>query len=585
MSEAIVSLISELKRPSSKYPRRFLPDSLVVNEWSVLEPYFIQLTQRSLNSPEELERWLLQISELYAVVHEEGSRRYIGMTCATADEAAEKAYLQFVEEIEPQLKTFVNLLDKRLISSPFSASINQERHGILLRSVKNSIELFREENIPLETELQKLAQQYQKIQGAMTVHFRAEERTMQQMSIFLLDNDRQTRSEAWEAITKRRLLDTEALEDIFDLMLKLRFEVARNAGFDDFRAYQFRRYERFDYSPEECEKFHQAVEENVVPVNRTSLEDRKQALGIDTVRPWDVACDRYGREPLKPFHTDRELAEGVREIYARVDERLGSQFDLLLHNGLLDLGSRKGKAPGGYQSTLDEVRLPFIFMNAVGLNGDVFTMLHEGGHAFHAIQTADEPLVQYRGAPMEFADVASMTMEHLGAPHLEVFYKPADAARARYEHFEGSISLLAWIATIDAFQHWIYTHPDHSRLQRGDYWLELNKRFGSGVDFTGWEEALRFRWHTQIHIFEYPFYYIEYGIAQLGALQIWQNSRVDLKGAVDSYLAGLKLGASRSLPELFDTAGARFDFSADTIRPIMVDVKKEVDHQRILEQA
>ncbi len=584
MSKPVVSLISELKRPSPKFPRRFVPNDLAVDEWSNLDPYFVKLAERQINSDEELASWLLDMSELYAIVYEEGSRRYIGMTCDTNNEDIEKDYLRFVEEIEPQLKSYSNILDKKLVASPFASKLNQERHGILLRSVKNSIELFREENIPLETEIQKLSQQYQKIQGAMTVQFRGEELTMQRMSVFLQHNDRETRREAWEAITARRSQDTEVLEELFDNMLALRSQVAKNAGYDDFRSYQFRRYERFDYTPKDCENFHKAVEEFVVPVNRASLADRRKALGVDTVKPWDIACDRYGRDPLTPFKTDRELAEGAREVFSRIDERLSAKFDLLLNNGLLDLGSRKGKAPGGYQSTLDEIRLPFIFMNAVGLNGDVFTMLHEGGHAFHAIQTAEEPLVQYRGAPMEFSEVASMTMEHLGAPHLEVFYKPVDAARARYEHFEGSIALLAWIATIDAFQHWIYTNPGHSRKERGDYWLELSKRFGSGVDFTGWEDALRYRWHAQLHIFEYPFYYIEYGIAQLGALQIWQNSRKNLRGAVDSYLAGLKLGGSRPLPVLFQTAGARFDFSADTIRPIMVEVQQEVDLQRKLEQ-
>ena len=585
MSQPVVSQISELKRPSEKYPRRFLPRDLVVNEWSILEPFFAKLQEREVNSKADLEKWLLDLSETYSVVYEEGARRYIAMTCATNDETIEKAYIKFVEEIEPNLKSYANLLDKKLIESPYASELDPVRHGVLLRSVKNSIELFREENIPLETEVQKLSQQYQKIQGAMTVNFHGEELTMQQMGVFMLDNNRETRKEAWEAITIRRLEDTEALEDLFDKMLALRGEIAQKAGFEDFRAYQFRRYERFDYTPEDCEKFHQAVEQFVVPVNRASLEDRRVALGIDSVKPWDMACDRYGRDPLKPFQSDRQLAEGAREIYSRVDSRLSDKFDLLLQNGLLDLGSRKGKAPGGYQSTLDEIRLPFIFMNAVGLNGDVFTMLHEGGHAFHAIQTAEEPLVQYRGAPMEFSEVASMTMEHLGAPHLEVFYKPTDAARARYEHFEGSIALLAWIATIDAFQHWIYSHPKHTRVERTAYWLQLNQRFGAGIDFAGWEDAIKYRWHAQIHIFEYPFYYIEYGIAQLGALQIWRNSKKDVKSAVDAYLAGLKLGASSPLPVLFQTAGAKFDFSADTIRPIMVDVQHEVELQRKLEQA
>lgn len=584
MSNAVVNRVAELKRPSPKYPRKFLPNDLDLSQWEVIEPFFHKLLGRPLDSREAVEQWLYDGSELSAAVYEEGSRRYVAMTCATDDEAAEKAFLHFVEEIEPRVKPLGDRLDRKLLDCPHTAELDPQRYGNLLRSTRNSIELFREENVPLETELNKLAQQYQKLQGAMMVQFRGEERTMQQMSVFLMEKERPTRQEAWELMTRRRMEDVDRLEDLFDKMVELRTQVAKNAGFNDFRAYQFRRRERFDYTPEDCLTFHQAIEELVVLVNRATLEDRRRALGVESVRPWDQVCDRHGRDPLRPFEADGQLVDGCREVFSRVDHRLAAKFDVLIENGLLDLGSRKGKAPGGYQTTLDELRLPFIFMNAVGLNGDVSTLLHEGGHAFHALQTADEPLIAYRGAPIEFAEVASMTMEHLGAPHLEVFYKPAEAARSRYEHFEGAISLLAWIATVDAFQHWIYTHPGHTRQERGDYWLELNERFGSGVDHQGWEEALRYRWQAQLHIFEYPFYYIEYGIAQLGALQIWRNSRQDLRGAVDAYLAGLKLGNSRPLPELFQTAGARFDFSADTIRPIMAEVQAEVELQGKMEQ-
>jgi oligoendopeptidase F len=585
VSDALVNRVAELPRPSANYPRKFVPENLDLSDWQAIEPHYRQLVDRKINSTQELEKWLLDISELNAVVWEESARRYIAMTCATDNEAIEKAYLQFVEDIEPRIKPYYNQLDKKLVESPFSKSLDQLRYGKLLLSTRNSIELFREENIPLETELQKLSQRYQKMMGAMMVQFRGEELTMQQMAKFALDNDRKTRQEAWEASTKRRLEDVEKLEDLFDEMLVLREKVAHNAGFQDYRDYQFRRYERFDYTPADCMNFHQAVEQFVVPVTRTSLKERQETMGLESIRPWDTVCDRLGRDPLKPFETDRDLAKGCREIFYRLDDRLGAKFDVLYHNGLLDLASRKGKAPGGYQSTLDELRLPFIFMNAVGMNNDVFTLLHEGGHAFHALQTAHEPLAAYRGSPMEFAEVASMTMEHLGAPHLEVFYKPVDAARARHEHFRGSINLLCWIATVDAFQHWIYTHPGHTRKERGDYWLELNDRFGAGIDHTGWEDALRYRWQAQLHIFEYPFYYIEYGIAQLGALQIWRNSRKDLKGAIDSYLNGLQLGNSKPLPELFKTAGAHFHFGSETIRPLMEEVHLEVEHQRKMEVA
>lgn len=584
MSDPIVNRVVELKRPSEKYPRTFVPVDINLSDWNQIEPLFHQLLATELNSVKAVEDWLLKNAEIGAVIEEEGSRRYVAMTCATDDEAAEKAYLQFVEEIMPRLKPLSNQLDKKLIESPFTAQLDQKRYGVMLRSTRNQLELFREENIPLETELDKLSQQYQKLQGAMTVQFRGEERTMQQMGVFQIERDRATRQEAWEAATRKRLAITEQLEDIFDQMLKLRHQIALNAGFSDFRAYQFRRFDRFDYTPAECEAFHKAVEEFVVPVNLKNLEERRKALGINSVRPWDGACDRYGRDPLKPFETVEQLVYGCREIFSKVDERLVNHFDVLIKNGLLDLASRKGKAPGGYQTSLSEIRLPFIFMNAVGLNGDVFTLLHEGGHAFHSLSTVHEPLLGYRSSPMEFAEVASMTMEHIGAPHLEAFYPTPKAARARYDHFQGAIGLLAWIATVDAFQHWIYTHPGHARKERGDYWISLMNRFMPGVDFTDWEEALRYRWHAQLHIFEYPFYYIEYGIAQLGALQIWRNSKSGVKKAVDAYLAGLSLGASVTLPELFKTAGAKFDFSASTICPLMEDVQAELDQQAALEE-
>ncbi len=366
-------------------------------------------------------------------------------------------------------------------------------------------------------------------------------------------------------------------------MLKLRVQIAKNAGFDDYRTYQFRRYERFDYGPEECFHFHEAVERHVLPLTKQLTEERCRALNIETVRPWDTGCDRFGREPLKPFeHTDK-LANGCREIFGKVNGELGDNFQKMVDLGLLDLASRKGKAPGGYQSSLSEVRLPFIFMNAVGVNRDVMTLLHEGGHAFHQFAAHDEPILAYRHAPMEFCEVASMSMELLGAPHLEIFYSSGDAARARHDLFEGAIGLLPWIAIIDAFQHWIYTHPDHTAKERSDQFTELMKRFGSGIDWSGYDEALRYRWQAQLHIFEYPFYYIEYGIAQLGALQVWRNSRKDLDGAVEAYKSALRLGGSKPLPVLFESAGIRFDFSDEIIKPLIAEVSEEVERQGEME--
>jgi len=579
MENRVVNRISELSRPSPEFPRSFMPNEIDFSDWKNLEPMFKQLLERKLDSKEALEQWLLDNSELGSVISEEGSRRYIAMTCATDDEEAEKAYLHFVENIEPRIKPFDHKLNLKLLDCKYLNELDEVRFKVLIRDNRNYVELFREENIALDVEIAKLSQEYQKTIGAMTVTFQDKEYTLPQMGIFLQDKEREVRRESWQLTTDRRLKDAEKLDDLFDKMLKLRVQVAKNAGFDDFRAYQFRHFGRFDYTPEDCFSFHKAVEKYVVPLTRQMNEERRKALSLGTVRPWDTACDRLGREPLRPFEASDKLVSGCREIFSNVNAELGDNFQKMIDLGLLDLDSRKGKAPGGYQSSLSEIRLPFIFMNAVGLNRDVFTLLHEGGHAFHQFAVHNESILDYRHAPMEFCEVASMSMELLGSPYLDTFYSPGDAARTRREHFEGSISILSWIAIIDAFQHWIYTNPDHSVEQRCDQFVSLMDRFGSGVDWSGLDDAIRYRWQAQLHIFEYPFYYIEYGIAQLGALQVWQNSRKNLDNTIKAYKSALRLGGSRPLPDLFKAAEIEFKFTDDIIEPLMAEVGEEIKRQ------
>jgi oligoendopeptidase F len=571
--------IAHLKRPSKEFPRRFVAGKIDFSSWTNLKPHYTKLLKRKLDSAAAVEKWLLDMSEVGSIVSEEGSRRYIAMTCATDDKKAEKAYLHFVEKIEPKLKPIGHELNIRLVECPHTQELNQKRYRVMLRSVRNHVELFRPENVPLETEVDKLAQQYQKIIGGMMVNFKGREYTFQQMGVFAQAPDRPTRKEAFNAGNERRMREVEKLDELYDRMLKLRNQMAKNAGFDNYRDYQFRRYDRFDYTPDDCFRYHEAVEKHCVPVGRKAIADRKKSLKLDTVRLWDTACDRFGRPPLHPFKTTKQLAEGCRKIFSKVDQRLGKQFQQMIDMGLLDLDSRKGKAPGGYQTTLSEVRLPFIFMNAVGLNHDVFTLLHEGGHAFHQFAARNEPLLGYRHSPMEFAEVASMSMEKLGAPYLEVFYTPGDAARARRNSLEGDIAIMPWIAIVDAFQHWIYTHPNHTSEERSEFFMQLSQRYHSGVDWTGYEDSVRTRWQMQLHIFEYPFYYIEYGIALLGALQVWRNSRQDIKGAVDAYLQALSLGGTVTLPELFKSANTKFDFSEKTIKPLMGDVLTEMEKE------
>ncbi len=512
-----------------------------------------------------------------AALDEESSKRYIAMTCHTDDPDAERAYLHFVEKIEPQLKPRQFRLAQIYIAHPLRDQLPKPRFDVFDRDTKVQVELFRPENVPLETEEAKLSQQYQKLSGSLTVQFRGEEKTLVQMGRYLEEPDRSLRHEAWQLVAERRLQEAAHFEGIFDRLVKLREQIARNAGFANYRDYAFRKLGRFDYIPADCEQFHEAVEVEIMPVVRELQAERRRQLGVETLRPWDLAMDPLNRPPLRPFDGVDQLAACTQRIFLRLDPGLNTQFLLMQALRLLDLANRKGKAPGGYQSTLAEARLPFIFMNAVGLQRDVETILHESGHAFHALATRDEDLYAYRSAPLEFCEVASMSMELLGNEFLEEFYSRPDADRARRTHLEGIAGIFPWIATVDAFQHWIYTQPGHARAERMAAWLELMERFGGEVDWSGYEAAQANLWHRQLHIFIHAFYYIEYGIAQLGALQIWSNSKHDKAKSLADYKKALELGGSRRLPELFAAAGCRFDLSRKTMAPLVTLVRKELN--------
>jgi oligoendopeptidase F len=561
-------------------PRRFVPAEASLGDWPAIAPLFDRLAARAPQcaSTAELEAWLLDWSELSAALDEESARRYIAMTCHTDDAGAERAYLDFVEHIEPQLKPRQFELEQLLIAHPRCPHLPLPRYEVLLRDVRNHVELYRELNVPLETEEAKLGQQFQKLTGGLTVNFQGREQTLIQMGRYQEETDRALRQEAWETVARRRLAEQEQFESIFDSLLTLRGRIAGNAGSASYRDYAFRRLGRFDYSPADCTVFHDAVAEEVMPAIRELQARRCQQLGLEALRPWDLAVDPLGRPPLKPFQQVEQMVVASQRVFDQLDGELAAGFRLMHEQRLLDLENRKGKAPGGYQSTLPEARLPFIFMNAIGLQRDVETILHEAGHAFHALAAREEDLLPYRNSPpIEFCEVASMSMELLGAEYLEEFYAPAEAARARRTHLEGIIGVLAWIATIDAFQHWLYTHPGHTRAERAAAWLSLMDRFGGNVDWWGWEQARQFMWHRQLHLFLHPFYYIEYGIAQLGALQVWANSKRDKAKALADYKRALALGGSRPLPELFGAAGCPFRFDRERVAPLMGVIQEELE--------
>ena len=559
--------------------RKFVPAQIDPADFAQLDPLFKSLLGRAISNRAELEAWLSDLSELTAVVDEYGSRRYIDKSCHTDDAAIEKRYMDFVENVEPKIKPLYFQMQKKFLASPHRSAMTDQRFAVLIRKWQADVEIFRDENIPLETQVVKIVNEYDKLCGKMMVRFRGQDYTIQQIARFLEDPDRPTRKEAWEASTARRLQDRDAMDQIFDQLLPLRQQISANAGFPDYRAYTWKSLKRFDYTPDDCLKFADAIAESCVPVVLELNRHRAADLGVPTLRPWDLDVDVRSRPALKPFAQDQveSLVTKSREIFNRLSPELADDFDSLRTNHNLDLESRKGKQPGGYQMSLEESKQPFIFMNAAGLQRDVETLLHEGGHAFHFLAACrTEPLVFLRSAPMEFCEVASMAMELLGGEHLNVFYNEADAARAKRKGIEGIIRFFPWMTVIDCFQHWLYTHPGHTAAQRTAHWQSLLDRFTGGVDWSGHEQARAASWQRQLHLYHAPFYYIEYGIAQLGALQLWMNAKKDGPKALADYRAALALGGTRPLPELFTAAGIRFDFSSRTLKPLMEAMQQEL---------
>ncbi|MDP6794089.1 MAG: M3 family oligoendopeptidase [Verrucomicrobiota bacterium] len=558
--------------------RQFVPVELNPGDWPSLKPLFDQLEGQLSNATDatQLEQAILNWEEISAAIAEESSKRYIAMTCQTDDQPAEQAHLDFIETIEPEVKKRSFHLAKALSSHPHRDGLPAKRYEVFTRDAALEVELFRPDNVPLETETAKLGQQYQKLIGGLTVTFDGKERTLVQMGRYLEETDRARRQEAWELVANRRLEEAENIDAQLDDLAKRRNQMSANASFPNYRDYAHRHKGRFDYTPDDCLAFHDAIEQEMVPLLTELHDERRAALGIESVRPWDTATDPHGRPPLKPFNEVSQLISRTQAIFDQLDGDLADWFRTMQKLDLLDLANRKGKAPGGYQDSLAEARLPFIFMNSIGVQRDVETLLHEAGHAFHTMASQEEPLHSYRHAPIEFCEVASMTMELLGGEYLGEFYDKEEVRRARITHLEGIVFVFPWIATVDAFQHWLYLNPGHSVTKRDAAWDSLMERFGGSVDWSGHESARAKLWHRQLHIFLHPFYYVEYGIAQLGALQVWANSKQDRARALADYKAALALGGSRPLPELFERCNTRLDFSRETVAPIARLLREEL---------
>jgi oligoendopeptidase F len=562
-----------------KTRRHFVPEDFAITTWDALEPYFKNLLERDIDSKASLEQWLKDISELEAVVSEDACWRQIKMTCDTTDKSLEEAFAYFCMEIQPKLQPYADALNKKLINSPFTKELDEQKYFTYLRSVKKNIELFREANIPLQAELSVMQQQFGVITGAMTVEVNGHEYTLQQASKFLLEHDRNLREEVYRKIQERRIQDKDALNDLYTKLIEKRDQVAKNAGFENYRDYKFVEMGRFDYTKEDCFKFHEAVKLHVLPLVATINEHKQEKLGLDVLRPWDTEAERENIKPLHPFETGKELLEKSEKCFEELNPFFANCLKKMNELGHLDLESRKGKAPGGYNCPLAESGAPFIFMNAAGQMDDVTTMVHEGGHAIHSFLAHPLELSAFKEYPMEIAEVASMSMELFTMDKWDTFFDNKEELKRAKEHqLERVITIFPWIATIDKFQHWIYEHPQHTVEERTEAWISILNEFSTNtVDFTGLEEYRKTGWQRQLHLFEVPFYYIEYGIAQLGAIGLWMQYKKEPDQALNNYINALSLGGTKPLPELYEAAGLKFDLSPEHIKTLMEFVKEEMD--------
>ena len=575
-----------------KATRNYLPQELNI-DWDALEPIFNELLKREINSVYELEKWLKDKSEVEAALEEDFAWRYIKMSCDTANEDLVKSFQYFATEIEPKIAPIGNDLNKKLNDSPFVKDLDQDKYFVYLRGIRKALELFREKNIPLQTELQVEQQKYQGITGAMSVTLNGQEYTLEQAANFLKDLNRETRQGAWEAITARRLEDKDKLDGLFNKLKDIRHEVALNAGFDNFRDYMFQALGRFDYTPQDCFDFHDAIEKEVVPLLSAQAEERKNLLKLDNLKPWDrfdayfeynlkpwdIEVDTSGKEALIPFNNGEELIEKATNCFNKLDKYLGSRLEIMKANGLFDVDSRKGKAPGGYNYPLSETGAPFIFMNSANSFRDLTTMVHEGGHAVHTFLTANLELNDFKHCPSEVAELASMSMELISMDHWDEFFKDEEELkRAKRYQLKDVLKTLPWVAVVDSFQHWIYTNPAHTSAERTKAWTKIFNRFGANfVDWSEHQEALENLWQKQLHIFEVPFYYIEYAIAQLGAIAVWKNYKENPEKGLSNYMEALKLGYTKDMKTIYETAGIEFNFSSDYIKELMDFVKSELD--------
>ncbi|MBL7927150.1 MAG: M3 family oligoendopeptidase [Bacteroidia bacterium] len=557
--------------------RQYIPQSLVIKTWQDIEPFYQQLKSAELASFTQLQNWLAQRSELETMLQEEMGWRYIRMTCDTQNKNYETDFNYFVTDIEPHCASFTNDLNQMFLACPYHGDLDS-RYANFIRTVKSQVAIFRPENIPLKATLQQKEQQYGAIAAAMTVDVDGKTLTLQQAAVYLKDNDRTKRELVYKTIANRRLADADTLQKLFTELVNLRQQIAANAGFTNYRDYAFEAMCRFDYTANDCFNFHNSIAKCVMPLCNVLDANRKSQLKVESYKPWDTEVDAQGLSTLKPFSNGEQMLDKSIACFDDIDPMLGNCLRQLKTLQRVDLDSRIGKAPGGYNYPLYETNVPFIFMNASGLLRDLVTMVHEGGHAIHSVVSSDLPYVEMKSFPSEVAELASMSMELISMEHWHVFFdNKDDLKRARREHLEDVLTVLPWIAAVDKFQHLIYTNENNENV-RLKLWNETFNAFSSSV--INWQDCERFKtfiWQKQLHIFEVPFYYIEYGMAQLGAIAMWRNYKLQPAETIQQYVAALQLGYTKSISQIYEAAGVRFDFSESYINELMKFVQDELN--------
>ncbi len=565
----------------SKPIRQFIDQDLIIDSWESIEQYFENLTSRKLETESDFKLWLSDQSELDAILEENAAWRYIKMTINTKDKALSDDYTFFISEIQPKIAPYEDLLNRKLNDSPFSNALSKEddSYKIMFRQVKKAIELYKEENVSIISEVAEEAQKFGALSAKQSIDYKGETLTMQKASVLLKETDEEVRKLVFNKIANRRRDDIEAFDDLFNSLLKKRHQIALNAGFDNFRDYKMVAMGRFDYSVQDCFNFHSSVKSEIVPLVKKIQQARLNKLGKDKFMPWDSDVDPEGKAPLKPFTDGKELLQGTIDMFNEIDPYFGDCLSTMNEMNHLDLESKDGKSPGGYNYPLYEIGVPFIFMNAVGSHRDLVTMVHEGGHAVHSFLSRELELTGFKSLPSEVAELASMSMELLSMEKWKRFYPdPTNLNRAKKEQLETTLKLLPWISQVDEFQHWLYVNFDHTNEERTAKWVELSSEYGTGL--TNWEnneDILATSWQRQLHIFEVPFYYIEYGISQLGALSVWKNSLNKKELAISQYKKALSLAYTKSIPEIYHTAGIEFNFKKEYIAELANFVGEQLE--------